>query len=128
MAASRPWNMVQLMPDRVYDKLATYEQTPPEGLAASSMGRYLERIRRVRRQFGGAPLLKILCQGSDAIDKLKGNAYQYNLAPNTLVSDVGAILAAVKHGVSDRTQQHIGDYVKLWQSAHRLLQDQAQAP
>lgn len=124
----KPWKHVALLPDPVYNKLQDQEESPPAGLTASSIGRYLERIRRVRKQFDGAPLLKILCKGSDAIDKLKGNATEHKLSPNTLTADVGAVLAAAKHGVSERTQQHIGDYVKIWQSAHRRLQDAAQAP
>lgn len=125
---ARPWKNVTLKPDPVYDTLIACEQTPPLGLTASSVGRYLERLRRVRKQFDGAPVLKVVCQGSVAIDKLKNNAAVYQLAPNTLTADVGVVLAAVKHGVSDRVQQHIGDYVKVWQAAHRTLQDTAQAP
>jgi len=125
---AKPWHNVTLLPDPVYDMLQVKEKSPPVGLSASSIGRYLERIRRVRKQFDGIPLLKILCQGSAAVDRLQNNAATNKLSPNTLTADVGAVLAAVKHGVSERTQHHIEGYVKVWQSAHRLLQDAAQAP
>jgi hypothetical protein len=123
-AASNPWRHITLKPDPTYERL---KDSPPASLAPSSVATYLKRIRHVRVQFDGAPIITILCKGQEAIKQLEDNAQTYGNAANTLVADLTAVLAVAKHVMSDRATELASDYLQTWHCAHKRLQSSAQA-
>jgi hypothetical protein len=99
---------------------------PPAGVKPSTVQCYVTRLRRVRKQHSGLPLINIICKAKEAISLLEHNA-AVHLAANTLTDDLGAVLATAKHAMSERQREHTAHYMTVWQAAHKRIQGQAQA-
>jgi hypothetical protein len=122
-----PWSSTSLLPDDpLFDKMCELQQNPPAGVTASTVKCYVNRLRRVRRQHNGLPVLAIICKAHEAISVLERNAADH-LSANTLTDDLGAVLATAKHAMSERLREHTAHYMTVWQAAHKRIQGQAMA-
>jgi hypothetical protein len=88
------------------------QSDPPTNVKVSTMKAYVTRLRRVRRQLNGLPLISIICKPQEAISLLEQNAAEH-LAANTLTDDLGAVLATVKHAMSERQREHTAHYITV---------------
>jgi hypothetical protein len=100
---------------------------PPAGLSARSFKDYEGNLRRVRQQLDGGRLIDIICQGQDAISVLQNNARAGLVSAHTLTADLASVLAAVKHAMSSRVKLLTAHYLEVWQAAHKVAQEEAQA-
>lgn len=100
---------------------------PPEGLTQTTIRSYLGCVRRVRRQFEGLPLIKIICMGTHAIKRVESNAVAQGITLNTLKADLGAVKSAAKHVMSNTQKELIQHYLVNWGAAHKAIQEQAVA-
>jgi hypothetical protein len=122
-----PWSNIALLPnDTLFDRMCELQQHPPTCVKPSTFKSYVTRLRRVRKQHHGLPLINIICKAQEAISLLEQNA-AVHLAANTLTDDLGAVLATAKHAMSERQRTHTTHYMTVWQAAHKRVQDQAKA-
>lgn len=120
-----PWSSVPLLEDTLFDRLLILKNDPGHGLSAGSITSYIGCLRRIRKQFGGAPTIKIICMAKAAIAQLEANATAHGISANTLKADLNAVMAVAKHVMSERQREHTQGYVEQWQAAHKRVQEAA---
>lgn len=121
-----PWLHTELTADDpLYDKLCSLLHHPQTGLAAKTVKSYIDRVKRIRRQLDGAPIIHIICQGEDAISRLEAMAAQHGTTLNTLKADIGVIQSLAKHVMSGRQKEHTAHYVSIWSAAYMRIQQAA---
>jgi len=122
------WHHVNLSrTDPLFDKYAALQDRPPVGVTAGTIAQNVKKLRSIRRQFGGAPLLEIISTSAAGVPRLEENAAKHDRSLNTLATEIGALLSAVKHAMGDRAKLHTEHYMRAWQAGHGRIQAAAQA-